>query len=127
MRPAMDAPIVQASRLRKVYQGANAVEALRGIDLEAERGEMVAIVGPSGSGKTTLLNCLSGLDTIDGGRVKIAGRDLRDLTDNQKTDFRARQMGFVFQTYNLLPVLSGIENVELPLLVGGVRPSKARR
>src|SRR4030081_3012836 len=84
-------------------------------------------MGPSGSGKTTLLNCLSGLDTIDGGHVRIGGRDLRDLTDNQKTDFRARQMGFVFQTYNLLPVLSGIENVELPLLVGGVRPSKARK
>ena len=74
-----------------------------------------------------LLNCLSGLDVIDGGTIKIAGRDLKDLTDNQRTDFRAREMGFVFQTYNLLPVLTGIENVELPMLVGGVKPSLARK
>jgi putative ABC transport system ATP-binding protein len=120
--------IIEATAVRKLYDtGRHKVEALAGIDLTVSRGEVVAVMGPSGSGKTTLLNCLSGLDTIDGGQVKIAGRDLRDLTDNQKTDFRARQMGFVFQTYNLLPVLSGIENVELPLLVGGVRPSRARR
>src|SRR5260370_3333153 len=84
-------------------------------------------MGPSGCGKTTLLNCLSGLDVIDEGTIKIAGRDLKDLTDNQRTDFRAREMGFVFQTYNLLPVLTGIENVELPMLVGGVKPSQARK
>ncbi len=122
------ASIIDASGVRKLYDtGRHRVEALAGVDLRVSRGEVVAVMGPSGCGKTTLLNCLSGLDTIDAGQVKIAGQDLRQLTDNQKTDFRARQMGFVFQTYNLLPILSGIENVELPMLVGGVRPSQARR
>src|SRR6267378_573431 len=107
--------------------GRHKIEALRGLDLVVRRGEVVAIMGPSGCGKTTLLNCLSGLDVIDAGTIKIAGRDLKDLTDNQRTDFRARQMGFVFQTYNLLPVLSGVENVELPLLVAGVKTSLARK
>src|SRR5260370_3954885 len=96
------------------------------MDRTVGAGEVGAGRGPGGWGKTTLLNCLSGLDVIDSGTIKIAGRDLKDLTDNQRTDFRAREMGFVFQTYNLLPVLTGIEHVELPLLVGGVRPSSAR-
>jgi len=120
--------IIDAKNIWKRYEtGRHRIEALRGIDLLVRRGEVVAVMGPSGCGKTTLLNCLSGLDVIDSGTVKIAGRDLRDLTDNQRTDFRARAMGFVFQTYNLLPVLSGVENVELPMLVGGVKPSEARR
>src|SRR6266571_8278954 len=120
--------MVEAQSVWKVYQtGTLKVEALRGLDLKVRKGEMVAVMGPSGCGKTTLLNCLSGLDVIDGGRVEIAGRDLSELTDNQRTDFRARDMGFVFQTYNLLPVLTGLENVELPMLVGGVRPRDARR
>jgi putative ABC transport system ATP-binding protein len=120
--------IIDAKGVWKRYDtGRHKVEALRGLDLTVQRGEVVAVMGPSGCGKTTLLNCLSGLDVIDGGTIAIAGRDLNDLTDNQRTDFRAREMGFVFQTYNLLPVLSGIENVELPMLVGGVRPSQARK
>src|ERR1700704_5702170 len=120
--------IIEARGVWKRYDtGRHKIEALKGIDFLVRRGEVVAVMGPSGCGKTTLLNCLSGLDVIDGGSIKIAGRDLHELTDNQKTDFRARQMGFVFQTYNLLPVLSGIENVELPMLVSGVRPSVARR
>ena len=120
--------IIDAKNVWKRYStGGHKVEALRGIDLVVRRGEVVAVMGPSGCGKTTLLNCLSGLDVIDGGTVKIASQDLKDLTDNQRTDFRARAMGFVFQTYNLLPVLSGVENVELPMLVGGVRPSLARK
>lgn len=120
--------IIDAKNVWKRYQtGGHKIDALRGIDLIVRRGEVVAVMGPSGCGKTTLLNCLSGLDVIDGGTVKIAGRDLKELTDNQRTDFRARAMGFVFQTYNLLPVLSGVENVELPMLVGGVKPSLARR
>jgi putative ABC transport system ATP-binding protein len=91
------------------------------------RGEMVAIMGPSGCGKTTLLNCLSGLDEIDSGEIRIAGADLSKLSDNERTEFRARQMGFIFQFYNLMPVLSAVENVELPLLVAGVSPKEARR
>ncbi|HZS88020.1 MAG TPA: ABC transporter ATP-binding protein [Chloroflexota bacterium] len=118
--------IIEAIGLRKTYTtGALKVEALRGVDIAVARGEMVAVMGPSGCGKTTLLNCLSGLDTFDGGEVRIAGVPLRDLSDNRKTAYRATHMGFVFQTYNLLPVLSAVENVELPLLVAGVRPREA--
>ena len=87
---------------------------------------MVAIMGPSGCGKTTLLNCLSGIDDINSGTIHIENTDLSQLDDNSKTDYRARRMGFIFQFYNLLPVLNAIENIELPLLVSGVRPSEAR-
>src|SRR5947209_6536354 len=119
--------IIEATELRKTYvTGALTVEALRGINFAVARGEMVAIMGPSGCGKTTLLNCLSGLDDFDAGEVRIAGTPLRDMTDNQKTEYRATHMGFVFQVYNLLPVLSAVENMELPLLVSGVRPGAAR-
>ena len=120
--------MIEATGLRKTYTtGALTVEALHGIDFTVARGEMVAIMGPSGCGKTTLLNCLSGLDDFDGGEIRIAGTPLRDMSDNQKTAYRARNMGFIFQVYNLLPVLSAVENVELPLLVGGVRPGEARQ
>jgi putative ABC transport system ATP-binding protein len=120
--------IIEATGVWKRYDaGRHKIEALRGVNLEVRRGEVLAVMGPSGCGKTTLLNCLSGLDVIDSGTIRIAGRDLRDLTDNQRTDFRAREMGFVFQTYNLLPVLTGVENVELPMLVAGVKPSVARK
>jgi putative ABC transport system ATP-binding protein len=88
---------------------------------------MVAIMGPSGSGKTTLLNCLSGLDSINDGDVLIEGVSLGEMSDRKRTDYRARRMGFVFQFYNLMPVLSSVENVELPLLVAGVSPKEARR
>ena len=127
MRPAMDGNIVQAARLRKVYHGASDVEALRGIDMEVGRGEMVAIVGPSGSGKTTLLNCLSGLDSFDGGQVSVDGHDLAKLSDRERTAYRRKNMGFVFQAFNLLPVLSAVENVEIPLLLQGVGSGAARR
>ena len=106
--------IIEARGVWKSFDaGKHRIDALKGVDLTVRRGEVVAVMGPSGCGKTTLLNCLSGLDVIDRGTVRIAGHDLNDLTDNQRTDFRARQMGFVFQTYNLLPVLTGVENVEL--------------
>src|SRR5258708_5411941 len=120
--------IIEAVNLRKTYTtGELKVEALKGVNFAVTRGEMVAIMGPSGCGKTTMLNCLSGLDDFDGGEVRIAGTPLRDMSDNQKTEYRAKKMGFVFQVYNLLPVLSAVENVELPLLVSGVRPSEARK
>jgi ABC-type lipoprotein export system ATPase subunit len=120
--------IIEARGLKKTYTaGAERVEALRSVDFAVARGEMVAIMGPSGCGKTTMLNCLSGLDDFDGGEVRIAGTSLKDMSDNQKTEYRAKKMGFVFQVYNLLPVLSAVENVELPLLVSGVRPSQARK
>jgi putative ABC transport system ATP-binding protein len=120
--------VVEADGLRKVYAtGSIKVTALRDVDFAVTRGEMVAIMGPSGCGKTTLLNCLSGLDQFDGGEVRISGTPLRDMTDNERTDYRAKHMGFVFQVYNLLPVLSAAENVELPLLVSGVRAGEARK
>lgn len=120
--------IVQASGVRKVYHtGQVSVTALRGVDLSIRRGDMVAIMGPSGSGKTTLLNCLSGLDTADDGEIMIEGVSLPEMSDRERTAYRARRMGFVFQFYNLLPVLSAVENVELPLLVSGVRLGEARQ
>jgi len=102
------------------------VNVLRGVDLRVERGEMVAIMGPSGCGKTTLLNCLSGLDDIDSGEISIEGTSLSAMSDHDRTAYRGRRMGFVFQFYNLLPVLSAIENVEMPLLVARVPGKKAR-
>ena len=84
-------------------------------------------MGPSGSGKTTLLNCLSGLDDIDGGRVVLDGRSLHEMSDAERTRNRASSMGFVFQSFNLIPVLSAVENVEVPLLLAGVHRQEARR
>ena len=120
--------IITATDIHKTYDtGTVKVDALRGVDLNVERGEMVAIMGPSGCGKTTMLNCLSGLDEIDSGRVLIDGVVLHDLPDDERSDYRARRMGFVFQLYNLLPVLSAAENVALPLLVSGVSPGESRK
>lgn len=120
--------VVHATGVHKVYHtGQVSVPALRGVDLSVLRGEMVAIMGPSGCGKTTLLNCLSGLDTADQGEIIIEGASLPEMTDRERTGYRARRMGFVFQFYNLLPVLSAVENVELPLLVSGVGLGEARK
>ncbi len=118
--------IVRAHRVRKVYRSGTEVEALRGVDLQVALGEMVAIVGPSGSGKTTLLNCLSGLERIDGGQILVEGSDLASLSDHARTAYRARHMGFVFQAFNLLPVLTAVENVEIPLLLLGQSAKEAR-
>ena len=109
-----------------VPDGAAPVEALRGVDVAVQAGEIVAIMGPSGCGKTTLLQCLSGLDDFDEGEVWIDGTAIREMRDAQKADLRARRTGFVFQAYNLLPVLDAVENVELPLLLAGVRGRDAR-
>jgi ABC-type lipoprotein export system ATPase subunit len=119
--------IVEARSVHKTYDtGTVQVNALRGVDLAVGRGEMVAIMGPSGCGKTTLLNCLSGLDSIDDGEVVIEGTPLSAMSDRWRTDYRARRMGFVFQFYNLMPVLTAVENVELPLLVARVPAGEAR-
>ena len=99
---------------------------MHALDLVVETGELVGVMGPSGSGKTTLLNCLSGLDDIDGGEVIIDGHDLFAMSDAQRTEHRARAMGFVFQAFNLIPVFSAVENVELPLLLVGVPGRSAR-
>ena len=120
--------MIEATGVQKVYDaGGLRVRALRGVDLGVRRGEMVAIMGPSGSGKTTLLNVLSGLDDLSDGEVYVDGESIRGMSDRKRTRFRAEKMGFIFQSYNLIPVLSAIENVELPLLVAGHRPKKARQ
>ncbi len=122
-----DAMIVAKQVNKTYYTGKVEVPALRGIDIEVQRGEMVAVMGPSGCGKTTLLNCLSGLDDVDSGDILIEGTSLRKMGDRKRTTYRAQRMGFIFQSYNLLPVLSAVENVELPLLVSGTRPKAARQ
>jgi putative ABC transport system ATP-binding protein len=121
-------PIISATSVIKTYDtGTSRITALRGIDFAVQPGEMIAVMGPSGCGKTTLLNCLSGLDDIDSGSIMLDGKDLSGMSDKNRTSYRARKMGFVFQVYNLLPVLSAVENVELPLLVSGVKPREARQ
>ncbi len=120
--------IIRATNVIKTYDtGTTKVPALRGIDLTIRRGEMVAVMGPSGCGKTTLLNCLSGLDKIDSGEIWLDGKNLAEMSDKVRTNYRAKRMGFIFQVYNLLPVLKAVENVELPLLVSGMSQKEARR
>ena len=119
--------ILVAQKVRKVYRtGALDVEALGRVDLTVARGEFLAVMGPSGSGKTTLLNCLSGLDDIDSGSVLVEGQNLHAMRDAARTAHRARRMGFIFQAYNLIPVLSATENVELPLLLNGMTAKQSR-
>lgn len=125
--PSTEDVVIDAQGVEKTYDtGTIKVNALRGVSLQVRRGEMVAIMGPSGCGKTTLLNSLSGLDDFDAGSVRINGQDITRMPDDRKTEFRAKDMGFVFQTYNLLPVLNAVENVELPLIVSGTKPRVAR-
>lgn len=120
--------IIEASKVHKTYDtGKIQVKALRGIDLKVEKGDMVGVMGPSGCGKTTLLNCLSGLDDLTSGKVLIEGQDIHGMKDNPRTEYRAKKMGFIFQSFNLLPVLTALENVELPLLVSGIKTKDAKK
>ena len=119
--------MVEAHRVHKIYElNGLKVHALRDVNLLIEKGDMVVIMGPSGCGKTTLLNCLSGLDAPTSGMVKIEGIPLSQMHDNELSEYRATRMGFVFQSFNLLPVLTALENVELPLLVAGINEKDAR-
>jgi putative ABC transport system ATP-binding protein len=119
--------LLVAESVQKQYvTGEVSVHALVDLDLQVRAGELVAVMGPSGSGKTTLLNCLSGLDDIDGGRVLVQGQDLFAMSDADRTEHRARSMGFIFQSFNLIPVFTAVENVELPLLLVGERARAAR-
>ena len=119
--------VIQTEGLRKYYiLGAETVRAVRGVDLEVERGEFVAIMGPSGSGKSTFMNLIGCLDTPTGGDYWLNGRKVSELSDDQLARVRNRDIGFVFQTFNLLPRASSLHNVELPLIYAGV-PSKERR
>ncbi|MCY4624566.1 MAG: ABC transporter ATP-binding protein [Chloroflexi bacterium] len=120
-------PVVAARDVHKTYgTGEVQVHVLKGVSLSIQRGEMVAIMGPSGGGKTTLLNCLSGLDDIDSGIISIGGSDLAKMNDTEKTRFRATKMGYIFQSFNLLPVLTALENVEMPLLISGFPEKESR-
>ena len=120
-------PIIHANEVVKTYRSRDVVvEALNNVSFTVQSGEMVAVMGPSGCGKTTLLNCLSGLDSIDSGDVSIAGRLLRTMSDDALSEYRAKSMGFVFQAYNLLPVLTVQENVELPLILAGNSQKNSR-
>ncbi len=120
-------PVVIGKDVWKIYgSGDTEVTALREINVEIARGEMLAIMGPSGCGKTTFLNCFSGLDEVNRGQIMLEGVDLHSMDDRSKSEYRARRVGFVFQAYNLLPVLSATENVEMPLLIAGVAGREAR-
>tara|TARA_B110000444_G_C18850798_1_gene605404 strand:- start:6476 stop:7174 length:699 start_codon:yes stop_codon:yes gene_type:complete len=121
-------PVMQATALWKIYaSGESTVQAVRGVDVEIKEGEMIAIMGPSGCGKTTLLNVLSGIDEPNSGEVLISGSPMYSVSDDQRTWMRAQNLGFIFQDFNLLPVLSAVENVELPLLLLGKSASESRK
>ncbi|MFN3476089.1 MAG: ABC transporter ATP-binding protein, partial [Candidatus Methylomirabilales bacterium] len=119
--------MIQMEEVRKIYRlGHSVVEALRGISFQVEKGEFVAIQGPSGSGKSTLLNILGCLDRPTSGRYVLEGMEVNALDDDELAFLRNQRIGFVFQTYNLLPRLSALKNVELPLVYSGVAPKERR-
>src|SRR5947209_1657135 len=123
----MAAPVVRVQAVSKTYyRDLTPVPVLEGIDLEVAEGEFVALMGPSGSGKSTLLNLIAGIDRASSGRVEVAGSELSALSEHALAAFRSRHIGFIFQLYNLIPVLTAFENVELPLLLPPVSKSHGR-
>ena len=119
--------LVQTENLTKIYgTGQTAVTALNNLSLNIDQGEFVAVMGPSGCGKSTLLHLVGGLDTPTKGQVIIDGHNLSRLDDNRLTELRRRQIGFVFQFFNLIPVLNATENAALPLILDGIKPAEAR-
>ena len=126
--PETDLAAVSATALTRTYgEGGSAVHALRGVSLEVPQGQFTAVMGPSGSGKSTLMHLLAGLDTPDAGAVHIAGEDITRMSDRELTRLRRKHIGFVFQSFNLLPTLSAEENVLLPLAIAGRKPEPRRR
>jgi putative ABC transport system ATP-binding protein len=124
----MDAPLIEATHLVKLYtMGEETVHALDGVSFSIGRGGYCAIVGPSGSGKSTLMNILGGLDTPTAGRLVIDGADIGELDDEGLAAFRNRTLGFVFQSFNLLPRMTALENVELPMIYAGIDPKERRQ
>jgi putative ABC transport system ATP-binding protein len=122
------APIIEVSEVRKNYvRGKEKVEVLKGLSLTIAEGSFEALMGPSGSGKSTLLNLIAGLDTCSGGLVRVAGSELATLSEGERAKWRSRNIGFVFQTFNLIPVLTALENVELPLLLTSLSASERRK
>jgi putative ABC transport system ATP-binding protein len=119
--------MMELQEVTKVYEGRRAVQAVRGVSLVIEPGEFVSIMGPSGSGKSTLMHLLGALDTPTTGKALFLGRDLRQLADRERSRLRLTHIGFIFQSFNLLPTLTGAENVALPLLLAGQRRSLALR
>jgi putative ABC transport system ATP-binding protein len=119
-------PVVSAHDVTRRYgEGDTAVDALRGVGLEVPRGQLTAVMGPSGSGKSTLMHILAGLDKPTSGEVAIAGTSITDLNDSDLTKLRRRHIGFIFQFFNLLPMLTAEENVVLPLSIAGEKPDRA--
>src|ERR1700743_3674477 len=118
--------LIQVRGLNKTYKrGGENIQVLQGLNLDVDQGEFVAFMGPSGSGKTTLLNLLGGLDVPSAGSITVAGDEITHMSRSKLTQWRARHVGFVFQMYNLIPVLTAFQNVELPLLLTNL--SKAQR
>jgi putative ABC transport system ATP-binding protein len=124
---ADEVPAVEVRGLWRVFEGGTRVEALRGVDLAVRRGEFVAVMGPSGSGKSTLLHLIAGLDEPTAGAVLVGGQDLATLSDDQRTLLRRKALGFVFQAFNLLDVLTAEENVALPLVIDGAGERAAQQ
>jgi putative ABC transport system ATP-binding protein len=124
-RPALEIAVSARRVTRQYGEGDSAVAALRGVSIEVPTGQFTAVMGPSGSGKSTLMHLLAGLDRPTNGRVKIGGEDITEMSDKKLTKLRRRHIGFIFQQFNLLPMLSAEENILLPLSIAGRKPDKA--